>query len=355
MGLTAQQRALITKARTGGGSDLAVSLDDAVCCYLLATIVKDLNLEEEFRDIPLNVAPFFGSKSFQNLKLAGVAFESFFERLIAIKTDVDTYFFCLATLHKARLKYERILQSQAIPTVDQVGPRGLLQYGTLSPSALIALLFWRKWMYDIDNRSAQETGYVFEPIIAYAIGGVPYSAKKSPIKRGGQGTAGRQVDCIINKKAYEFKIRVTIAASGQGRWGEELEFPRDCQSSGYTPILVVLDPTPNMKLEELSRAFISVGGSAYIGEQAWKHLSEIAGPTMFRFLELYVHDPLSTLVKESPEQLPSLTLRIESGKIVMEVGKEYIYIQRNTPEEIPSTEDGLPEDIEESGPTPASV
>ena len=29
-------------------------------------------------------------------------------------------------------------------------------------------------------------------------------------------------------KAYEFKLRVTIAASGQGRWKEELDFPSDC-------------------------------------------------------------------------------------------------------------------------------
>jgi hypothetical protein len=137
MGLTAQQRALVTKAKTGGGSDLAVSLDDAVCCYLLAIIVKDLGLEDTFRDIPLTVKPFFGSKNLRDLQLPGVSFDIFFERLIAIRKDADTYFFCLATLHKARLKYERILQSQAIPTVDQVGPRGLLQYGTLSPAALI--------------------------------------------------------------------------------------------------------------------------------------------------------------------------------------------------------------------------
>jgi hypothetical protein len=31
-----------------------------------------------------------------------------------------------------------------------------------------------EWLYDIDNRSAQETGYLFEPILAAAIGGIPY-------------------------------------------------------------------------------------------------------------------------------------------------------------------------------------
>ena len=36
------------------------------------------------------------------------------------------------------------------------------------------------------------------------------------------------MDCLCNDRAYEIKIRMTIAASGQGRWGEELEFPEDC-------------------------------------------------------------------------------------------------------------------------------
>jgi hypothetical protein len=61
-------------------------------------------------------------------------------------------------------------------------------------------------MFDIDNRAGQETGYVFEPIIAYAIGGIPYSAKRSPIKRGGIGPLGRQVDCVVDNRAYEIKI-----------------------------------------------------------------------------------------------------------------------------------------------------
>lgn len=352
MGLTTNQRSLITKARTGGGSDLGVTLDDATCCYLLATIVKDLGLESRFPNIPLETPPFFESKEIQNLRLPGVEFHELFEKLVDTRSDVDTYFFCLATLHKARLKYERILQSQAIPTIDQVGPRGLLQYGALSPTALVGFLFWRKWMFDIDNRAGQETGYVFEPIIAYAIGGVPYSAKKSPVKRGGQGSQGRQVDCLVDNRAYEIKIRVTIAASGQGRWGEELEFPKDCQASGFKPILVVLDPTPNAKLDELRRAFLLADGETYIGEQAWKHLSNAAGPTMATFLERYVHYPLQKLVSEAPEQLPELRLRIEKDKMIMEVGMEYLIIQRSSSEKFTSEQEELPEDVDESGPIP---
>jgi hypothetical protein len=179
---------------------------------------------------------------------------------------------------------------------DQVGPRSLLQYGSLSPKALAGLLFWRKWLFDIDNRAGQETGYVFEPIIAYAIGGVPASASKSPVRRSDNKVKGRQVDCVLDQKAYEMKIRVTIAASSQGRWREELEFPQDCQTSGYIPVLLVLDPTPNPKLHELSTTFQAAGGEVYIGQDAWNHLTTQAGATMSRFLELYVHEPIQTLL-----------------------------------------------------------
>jgi len=41
----------------------------------------------------------------------------------------------------------------------------MLQYGQADPAALAVLLTWRKWIYDIDNRAAQETGYVFEPAL----------------------------------------------------------------------------------------------------------------------------------------------------------------------------------------------
>src|SRR5215211_1087448 len=277
MGLAKSQQILITKARNPSGSELGVFLDDATCAYLTAVMISDLGATQHFPEIPASIPPFFGSQKLNELQIDELDFLPRLERLFSIYKDADIYFYCLATLHKARLKYERILQSQAIPTIDQVGPRGLLQYGTLSPKSLAALLFWRKWMFDIDNRAGQETGYVFEPIIAYAIGGIPYSAKRSPVKRGGVGPLGRQVDCIIGDRAYEIKIRVTIAASGQGRWSEELDFPKDCQASGFTPVLVVLDPTANLKLDELNQAFIAAGGESYVGQAAWDHLASVAG------------------------------------------------------------------------------
>lgn len=61
-------------------------------------------------------------------------------------------------------------------------------------------------------------------------------------------------------------MRVTIAASGQGRFKEELDFAQDCFNSGYTPILLVLDPTPSTRLNELQAAYRKYQGDAYVGK-----------------------------------------------------------------------------------------
>ena len=288
MSLSQSQRSLIERARNVGASDMAVSLDDAACSYLLARLAHDLDLAEQFPEVRGPISPFFETMPVSSLRLERVEFLPLAERLFASMPDADTYFSCLAALHKARLKFERILQRQPFSTMDQIGHRGLLQFGSMSPNALVAFLAWRKWLYDTDNRAAQETGYLFEPILAAAIGGAPVSAARSPVRRSNNSAKGRQVDCIKGKIAYEFKLRVTIAASGQGRWDEELTFPQDCESSSYVPVLVVLDSTDNPKLAELSAAFSDAGGDAYIGDAAWRMLESEAGPVMGVFLERYV-------------------------------------------------------------------
>jgi ApaLI-like restriction endonuclease len=154
---------------------------------------------------------------------------------------------------------------------------------------------WRKWFYDIDNRAAQETGYLFEPILASVLGGIPYGARNSPVRRRNNSNKGRQVDCIVGKNAYEFKLRVTIAASGQGRFAEELDFASDCTHSGFNPVLLVLDPTPSNRLYELTTEYQNVGGKAYIGDEAWQHLEEEAGSTMAKFVENYVKRPIGEI------------------------------------------------------------
>jgi hypothetical protein len=356
MALSKTQEAFLTRVRAVGAGELGVALDDAICSYLVGVIASDLGLQPEFPEFKAPLPEFFGRQPLSELQVKGLDFPPLFERLIALEEDSDAYFYCLATLHKARLKYEKILRAQPISTLEQVGPRGLLQFGSLSPTALTALLLWRKWIYDIDNRAAQETGYVFEPIIAHAIGGVSVGAKNSPVKRKGTGT-GRQVDCVreADKRVYEFKLRVTIAASGQGRWGEELEFPEDARKSGYTPVLVVLDSTPNPKLKDLCGAFTKQKGETYVGDDAWKHLEKKAGATMGKFLDKYVLFPLKALLEESPDapkDLPDLALRMEESRLLMVVGDETLEIGREPDKRLESDADELPTDVANHIPAP---
>ena len=221
-------------------------------------------------------------------EVRGSEFLPLYERCLQLIPDFQTYFKCVCELHKRRRKYEMILQAQPLPTSLQVAPRSLLEFGILATPALASWLTWRKWFYDIDNRAAQETGYLFEPILANALGGTPYGSRTSPVRRRNDERKGRQVDCVVGTDAYEFKLRVTIAASGQGRFGEELDFAKDCVASGLRPILLVLDPTPSHRLDDLSAAFRAVGGEAHIGSAAWEHIEARSGPTMATFVEKYV-------------------------------------------------------------------
>jgi hypothetical protein len=163
---------------------------DSICGYLIARIVNDLGLRKSFPLVPEILSDFFTADKFATPFPTPLhAYES----LAELVADSVTYFSCLARLLKSRLKYDRILSTQPFPTLDQVGPRGLLQYGKLSPTALTAFLFWRKWFMDVDNRAGQETGYLFEPLIAAAVGGVAFSASKSSV-RSHRDAKGRQVD-----------------------------------------------------------------------------------------------------------------------------------------------------------------
>lgn len=341
------QRTIWQKARARGAGGQAVQLGDSECAYLIARIAADLGVEEVLSQLPPAIPEFFNSGELSDLSIEGVDPLPLFEQLLAANIDSDMYFACLANLHKARLKYERILETQAIPTLEQVGPRGLLQYGKMSPKALVGLLYWRKWFFDIDNRAGQETGYIFEPVIANAVGGVPVTSTKSPIKRHDGSGKGRQVDCLLGTRAYELKIRMTIAASGQGRWSEELSYPKDCKASGYTPVLIVLDSTPNQKLTELTKAFEAQEGECYVGDAAWAHLDALAGNTMATFLERYVRNPIEHLINEAPADIPPFTARLDGNLMVIQIDGEDMIIRRSDNEVVSDEVDDLPEDVAE--------
>lgn len=350
MALSTTQRGFFEKARRLGSGAAQIQLDDGDCRKLANVIARDLGVTDPRISTPAGLPEFY-DPAFVAWNSEGPEAYEVFEALVENVIDGELFFHCLAAIHLRRLKYARILATQPMPTLEQVGPRGLLQFGHAPPAELASLLFWRKWIYDIDNRAAQETGYIFEPIIAASIGGVPYSGRKSPVKsRSGGG--GRQVDCIREKDAYELKLRVTIAASGQGRWGAELEFPEDCKESGFRPVLIVFDSTENPKLTELKTAFEDAGGAHYVGEHAWQHLENVAGDTMGVFLERYVRGPLEALLQAAPApaELPDLILRQGDGHIAIFVGDFEMRIDRTGDDEDLVDADALPVDVDEELP-----
>ena len=330
MALTQAQKSLVQKARAPSSGALGVRLSDRACSFVVATVARDLGLLSNFPELPQSFADFFDDTGPHEITFSGSTFIDILETLLEKAPDADTYFDCLCRLLKARLKFANIFRHQPIPTMEQVGPRALLQYGQMSPDALAAFLFWRKWLFDIDNRAGQETGYLFEPIIASAIGGAPFSSTRSPIRRVLDPSKGRQVDCIRDSLAYEFKLRVTIAASGQGRWQEELDFPKDCRESGFTPVLIVFDSTSNPKLDQLTSVFHQHNGKAYVGRDAWRHLGSAAGSTMKSFLDKYIREPISDVLENSPQSLPELSLRMTESSFEMRLCGEVITYERGS-------------------------
>lgn len=213
----------------------------------------------------------------------------------------------LSELWRRRFKFYNILKTQPFPLTEQIGLRCLLEYGNCEDDLLFSWMSWRKLIYDIDNRSAQETGYLFEPILASCLGGEPMSHRYSPVKRiddnGNPTKEGRQIDCYIaeTREAYELKLRVTIAASGQGRFSEEMSFPYEARRSGLTPILIVFDPTPSPLLDRLKAKYVEEGGRYAIGEDAWNMLTDRAGREMGKYIIKYIKPPIS---KMDEVQLP---------------------------------------------------
>lgn len=325
-------------ARTVGGEP-SVSLSDGEMANLLKLIADDLDLDipEQLYcdecDKKLEVGFFdVGINDLDCCELESTfSLDEILKRTVGNYAeedpDVFTYYSLLVQLHSYRRKFEKVCNVQGIPELETIIPRGLLEIGKFDEESLVSWLTWRKFLYDIDNRSAQTTGYLFEPILTESIGGASYSSSKSPIERTNRN-GSRQVDCIVGDTAYEFKMRVTIAASGQGRFGEELQFAEDAHNSGYTPVLLVLDPTPSRKLTKLSDEFRDYGGTAYTGDDAWSYLEEKAGDTMAEFLEKYVREPLSQIDKNKRHfENISIDYEKEDDSVIVTIGDVNIQLR----------------------------
>jgi len=339
MPLTSAQSAAYQRVLNPGSSAQAVRLSADHVRALIYIAARDTGVDglpAPDAEVPELFDSGFGSA----FTLPGPPARKLYELALSLNAELETYVGCLASLHKSRMKYQRIVSTQPFATMDQVGPRALLQYSQIQDRSLAALLVWRKWLFDLDNRAGQDTGYLFEPVIAASIGGAPFGARNSPIRRLNDPSKGRQVDCVVDDRAYEMKIRVTIAASGQGRWGEELIFPDEAKAAGFVPVLVVLDPTDNSKLAELVRRYREAGGEVYLGEDAWAHLRSSASREMAVFLEKYVREPLDAVVDSlsDDEPLPELQLTDHTTVVRFRVGNDAWYVPRMAQRGLPDDE-----------------
>lgn len=336
---------LYRKARLLTGGHPEIKLGQAEIYALLLLICRDLGWKPERIGLPpaLSTIPtgsYYSIPEGWFLNHANApgtnGLQEALEAALAIETDFGMYFSNLCALHKRRLKFRGILSTQPKPTMDQVGTRGLLEYGTYPDRFLFNWLVWRKWIFDIDNRSGQETGYLFEPVLTRCLGGEAVDAKSSPVKRIGEDgepkKGGRQIDCYVEeeKLAYEFKIRLTIAASGQGRWDEELSFPKECVAAGIRPVLVVLDPTPSNRLEQLRDLFLQLGGQVFIGEAAWAHIGERAGRTMASFVERYIKPALEAASDFDTSRIDPISMDWQGNAVVIRIGSTERRISRPT-------------------------
>lgn len=339
---TAFFRNLYSKCKMHGNGEAQVVISDGELYALLSIAVDNLcwshaDLEmkrvnspnEDYYKIPME---WFDEQSAADMAPSAVieSLKACFEK----DNDFGLFIENLTALHRRRVKYRRILSSQPIPNMDQIGPRALLEYGSCNTTLLANWMVWRKWIYDIDNRSAQETGYLFEPLLASCLGGEPVGSKNSPVKRldsnGRPTNNGRQIDCLVpsNNRTYELKLRVTIAASGQGRFGEELSFAKESQAAGFTPVLLVLDPTSSNRLTELSKKYLACGGAFYHGEDAWSHMEEEAGEVVSVFIEKYIK-PAIQGIEEIEIDLPrSINLRWSDQQVEISDETASYVIQR---------------------------
>ncbi|MET0029842.1 MAG: hypothetical protein ABW101_19585 [Candidatus Thiodiazotropha sp.] len=335
-------RNMYSKCKMHGTGEAQVVISDGELNALLSIAIDDLGwLHDDlsmqrvntpnngYYEIPMD---WFDGQSEVNVQASKIIeiLKSCFEK----NNDFGLYIENLTALHRRRVKYRRILSSQPIPNMDQIGPRSLLEYGECDTTLLANWMVWKKWIYDIDNRSAQETGYLFEPLLASCLGGEPVGSKNSPVKRldsnGRQTNKGRQIDCLVpsNNRTYELKLRVTIAASGQGRFGEELSFAEESQAAGFIPVLLVLDPTPSNRLTELSDKYLACGGAFYHGEEAWEHMEQEAGAVISVFIEKYIKPAIQGIEEIEIEYPSSINLNWSDQEIQISDGAASYIIKR---------------------------
>lgn len=275
-------------------------LSDDYLRYLIYLTSRDLSISG-LPDIGFEIVELYDMRYTGEYKLPGLPIKDLYNILFECNRNSHNYLVCLIELFRRRVKYERVLESQSFSAPGDLSARALLHFGRIDIEALAHFIIWRKFIFDIDNRAAQEVGYLFENLICRVLGGVSYPANSSPIRSSGNqqegALGGRQVDCLVGKNVYEIKLRMSIAPSGKQRWQSEMAFPKDVCDSGYTPILIVVDPSSNEKYDQIIKAYKSNGGFVYAGKEFWEHIANIATPEMKLFSDKYLKGPIGDLLE----------------------------------------------------------
>src|SRR5262249_25693346 len=126
-------------ARILGNGDDRVTLSETELFCLLTQCCRDLAISGSISKLPPLSAPPPNADYYrlpwewlqpmrQTCPPASALVESL-AACVAHEADFRLYFENLAALHKRRLKYQRILSGQPKPTINQVGPRSLLEFG----------------------------------------------------------------------------------------------------------------------------------------------------------------------------------------------------------------------------------
>lgn len=141
-------------ARILGNGDDRITLSETELFCLLVQCCRDLGTPASVSQLPPLASPPPSSdyyrlplEWFQTAQADCPPATTLVESLagcVAHEADFRLYFENLATLHKRRLKYQRILSTQPKPTMNQIGPRSLLEFGGVDDKLLASWLVWRK-------------------------------------------------------------------------------------------------------------------------------------------------------------------------------------------------------------------
>lgn len=325
--LTLDQRARVSRVRKPSGkSGLASRMSDTELAKIIGAMSLDYEELRRPKFLPDWAIPTMGYANtpidwFQADTLE-VDFPRLYLEAVERLTDFEITFECFCELHKRIAKFDRIMSTQRFADISAISPRVLLEKSNDPGPVKANFLLWRKFFHDLDSRAAQETAYIFEPILARALGGESCSSKDSPVRRADDPETGRQVDAIVDGSiAYEFKMRLTEAASGKGRLQHELDFARDCATSGFQPALLVLDGTPSSKMTAMCKQVEDHGGFCLVGDEAWGHIRRSAGNTLYKFIERHVRRHIDE-VEECEPVMQKFSAYIEDDMMVHEIQME---------------------------------